>query len=113
VTKPQVISKPVTPHTLEPPKPADIILKTTVSTDSNKQQNSDVLSSILPPPMVKDKVPHTTKEKTIVKDIKTTLKDKTGFVLPTPKPTTTKSGMCVSIVIPGRKIEDFTSLGTD
>ncbi len=93
VTKPQVISKPVTPRTVTPnPKPPENILKSTESTDSSKPTNSsDVLPSIIPTPVVK--VSHTTKEKTIIKDNKTTSRDKTGFVLPTPKPIVTKPGI--------------------
>ena len=103
MTRPQVVSKPDTPRTTDPPKLAENISKTTVSADSIEPKYSglDVISKILTPP----EVPSRVKEKPVVKeskttlkdkDTKTTLKDKTGFVLPTPKPTTTKPGMFVN-----------------
>ena len=98
--EPQNVAKPLTPRTVDPLK-AENISKTTVSTDSNKSTNtSNVLSSILPntTSVMKEKVSHAVKEKTTVKDNKTTSKDKTGFMLPTPKPPTTKPGIVVYIL---------------
>jgi hypothetical protein len=79
---------------VDPPKPSEIISKTTVSKDSSKPMNPpNVQSSIIATSVTKDKVSHVNKEKTIIKDNKTTSKDKTGFVLPTPKPVATKPGI--------------------
>ena len=89
VTKPQNVLKPLTPRTIDP---SENISKTAASTDSNKLTNTSDVLSILPNTgsLGKDKV--SSKEKTIVKESKTTSKDKTGFVLPNPKPAATKPG---------------------
>ena len=95
----QNVAKPITPRTVDPPKPENIS-KSTVSTDSDTPTNSsNVLSSILPSttPVVKEKVSQVLKEKTTVKDNKITSKDKAGFMLPMPKPSTTKPGIFLSI----------------
>ena len=101
VTNPQVFPKPVTLRTNEPSKPSETklpvgqnITNTTVRTDSahilaKPVTSTDVVSSISTSTSVaKEKLSHTTKEKMTVSEHKSTPKDKTGFALPSPKPST-------------------------
>lgn len=98
-------AKPVATSTVDSLK-SENISKTAVSTNnsgkqtssSGKQANitgkqtnpSDILATILPSSSSSVRV--ASKEKIVGKESKSISKDKTGFVLPTPKPPTTKPG---------------------